>query len=140
MNTWLLDTNFISELRRPNPSHRVLTFLSTSRLEDMYLSTVVLAELRYGIQSAHDDARRAELDGWLTGKVRPMFAGRVLEVTENIMFRWRVMVEQGRKNGRTFSQPDLIMAATAAEHGCTLVTRNVKDFAGLDLKIMNPWQ
>jgi predicted nucleic acid-binding protein len=48
-------------------------------------------------------------------------------------------VDEGRKTGRTFSQPDLIIAATALEHGLTLVTRNVKDFAGLDVPILNPW-
>ena len=55
------------------------------------------------------------------------------------MFRWRVLVEDGRKTGRTFSQPDLIIAAIAIEHGLTLVTRNVKDFEGLGVVVLNPW-
>jgi toxin FitB len=139
MTTWLLDTNFVSELKRPNPSHRILAFLAATDLDQMYISTVALAELRFGVLTVSDPARRAELDSWLTNKVRPMFAGRVLEITENIMLRWRFIVEDGRKIGRTFSQPDLIIAATALEHGLTLVTRNVKDFAGLGVTIFNPW-
>ena len=55
------------------------------------------------------------------------------------MLRWRVLVDQGRKTGHTFSQPDLIIAATALELDMTLVTRNVKDFSGLNLTIVNPW-
>lgn len=55
------------------------------------------------------------------------------------MLRWRILVDEGRKAGHTFSQPDLIIAATALEHGLTLVTRNRKDFEGLGLDICNPW-
>jgi predicted nucleic acid-binding protein len=68
-----------------------------------------------------------------------MFRGRVVEVSEDIMFRWRLLVEEGRRSGRTFSQPDLIIAATALEHGLTLVTRNVRDFEGLGVDVLNPW-
>lgn len=68
-----------------------------------------------------------------------MFVERVLEITEDVMFRWRNMVEEGRKIGRTFSQPDLILAATALEHDLILVTRNVEDFVGIGLNILNPW-
>ena len=136
----LLDTNFISELKRPNPTHRVVQFLASADLGQMYTSVVNLAELRFGIRSSNDTAQRAGLEIWLANKVRPMFAGRVLPVTEDIMLRWRVLVEEGRKTGRTFSQPALIIAATALEHDLILVTRNVKDFAGLGVTILNPWE
>jgi predicted nucleic acid-binding protein len=55
------------------------------------------------------------------------------------MLCWRLLLEDGRKSGRTYSQPDLIIAATALEHGMTLVTRNIKDFSGLNLPIYDPW-
>jgi hypothetical protein len=55
----------------------------------------------------------AELNDWLTHKVRPMFDGRVLQITEDILLKWRLLVEEGRKTGHTFSQPDLLIAATA---------------------------
>jgi predicted nucleic acid-binding protein len=69
-----------------------------------------------------------------------MFTGRVLELTEDVMLRWRQLIEEGRKAGRTFAQPDLIIAATALEHGMTLVTRNTRDFTGIGLTIVNPWE
>lgn len=109
--SFLLDTNFISELKRPNPSHRVVAFLAAAELGQLYASIVNLAEIRFGIHSISDPARRAELELWLANKVRPMFAGRVLPISEEVMLRWRFLVEEGRKAGRTFSQPDLIIAA-----------------------------
>ena len=68
-----------------------------------------------------------------------MFDGRILEITEDILFRWRLLVEDGRKVGRTFSQPDLFLAAVALEYSLVLVTRNVKDFTGLKVSLHNPW-
>ncbi len=136
---WLLDTNILSELRRARPDHRVITFVRACPLDRLYISTVNLAEIRFGIELTTEPAFRAELNRWLTEKVRPMFAERVLEITEEVMLRWRLLVEKGRKTGRTFSQPDLILAATALEHGLVLVTRNEKDFFGLGVPLLNPW-
>jgi len=68
-----------------------------------------------------------------------MFNDRVLPVTEDIMFRWRVLMEDGRKSGHTFSQPDLIIAATALQHGLTVVTRDRADFDRAGVPVMNPW-
>lgn len=69
-----------------------------------------------------------------------MFDQRVLPITEEIMFRWRVLVEEGRKAGHTFSQPDLIIAATALHHGFTMVTRDRSDFERAGVAIVNPWE
>jgi predicted nucleic acid-binding protein len=135
---WLLDTNVLSEMRRKAPDPRVIAFLVTCPLAQLYVSSVVFAEIRFGIELA-DWERRTELHRWLSDEVRPMFRGRVVEVSEDIMFRWRLLVEEGRRSGRTFSQPDLIIAATALEHGLTLVTRNVRDFEGLGVDVLNPW-
>ena len=68
-----------------------------------------------------------------------MFHGRVLQVTEDVMFKWRLLVEEGRKANHTFSQPDLLIAATAVQHGLTLVTRNTGDFTRIGLPLFNPW-
>ena len=139
MTGWLLDTNVISELRRPRPSARVRSFVAGQRLDDLYISTVTLAEIRFGIESLGDPIRRAELHGWLQHSVRPMFDQRVLGVTEDVMFKWRLLVEEGRKLGHTYSQPDLIIAATALQHGLTVVTRYVADFEHARVPLLNPW-
>ncbi len=139
MNGWLLDTNVISELRRPRPSARVRSFIAGQRLEDLFVSTVTFAEIRYGIETVTDPIRRAELNDWLLHRVRPMFDQRVLEVSEDVMFKWRLLVEDGRKVGHTFSQPDLIIAATALQHGLTIVTRDTGDYKLARVPFLNPW-
>jgi predicted nucleic acid-binding protein len=83
--------------------------------------------------------RRAELNDWLTHRVRPMFDQRVLPIAEDIMLQWRLMVEEGRKTGHTFSQPDLIIAATAIHHGLTIVTRDRSDYDRAGVPVVNPW-
>ena len=138
---WLLDTNILSEIRRLKPEPRVLTFISVRPLEQLYISAVTLAELRFGIELLSEgSSRRDELNDWLTNTIRPMFDQRVLPITEEIMFRWRILVEQGRKAGHTFSQPDLIIAATALHHGFTMVTRDRGDFEKAGVAIVNPWE
>ena len=139
MSGWLLDTSVISELRRPRPNARVKNFISRQRLDDLFISTVTLAEIRFGIERISDASRRAELGDWLAHQVRPMFAQRVLEVSEDIMFRWRLLVEEGRKISHTFSQPDLIIAATALHHGMTVVTRDTADYERASVPLLNPW-
>jgi predicted nucleic acid-binding protein len=82
---WLLDTNVLSELRRPKPEQRVVAFVAGRPLEQLYISAVTLAEIRFGIELVGEPNRRAELNEWLAHKVRPMFDQRVLQITEDIM-------------------------------------------------------
>jgi len=136
---WLLDTNVLSELRRPKPDRRVVAFVAAQSLESLYVSAVTFAEIRFGIELAANANRRAELNDWLAQRVRPMFEQRVLAVTEDVMFKWRLLVEEGRKAGHTFSQPDLIIAATALHHGLTVVSRDKGDFAKARVSVLDPW-
>jgi hypothetical protein len=103
------------------------------------VSSVTFAEIRFGIERLHDVMRRAELQDWLTHRLRPMFDQRILPVSEDVMFKWRLLVEAGRKAGHTFSQPDLIIAATALHHGLTAVTRDRAEFERAGAKVFNPW-
>ena len=139
MTGWLLDTNVLSELRRPKPERRVLAFVAAQPLELLHVSVVTLAEIRFGIEIVPDANRRAELGEWLAHKLRPMFDGRVLPVSEDIMFKWRLLVEEGRKIGHTFSQPDLIIAATALHHGLRVVSRDTADYVKTRVRLFNPW-
>jgi len=137
---WLLDTNVLSELRRPRPAPQVAAFVAGQPLDLLFVSTVTLAEVRFGIELVADANRRAELNGWLTHKLRPMFDERILPVTEDIMFTWRLLVEEGRKTGHAFSQLDLIIAATALHHGLTVVTRDSGDYAKTRAALFDPWR
>ncbi len=140
MTGWLLDTNILSELRRPKPERKVLAFIAAHPLEQLYVSAVTFAEIRFGIELVADASKRAELNDWLAHKVRPMFEERVLPVTEDVMFKWRLLVEDGRKAGHTFSQPDLIIAATALCHGLTILSRDTSDYERAHAPVVDPWQ
>lgn len=139
MTGWLLDTNILSELRRPRPETKVRAFVEAQPLDLLFVSAVTLAEIRFGIERVQDAGRRSELNDWLTHKVRPMFDERVLPITEDIMFKWRLLVEEGRKVGHTFSQPDLIIAATGQHHGLTIVSRDTAEYVKARVAVFNPW-
>lgn len=140
MTGWLLDTNVISELRRPACDPAVKAWADGQPPESFFLSTITIAEIRFGIEQQKDAAFRHELIGWLDHRLRPWFAGRILEIDEDVILEWRRMVAAGRKRGITFSQPDLFIAATARVHGLSVATRNVADFERAEVAVFNPWE
>jgi hypothetical protein len=140
VTAWLLDTNVLSEIRKRRPHRKVVAFVAEQPLDLLYVSTVTLAEIRFGIELVSDANRRAELIAWLTHKVRPLFAQRVLEVSEDVLFKWRLLVEEGRKSGHTFSQPALFIAATASHHGMTVVSRDTREYERAGVPVFNPWE
>ncbi len=139
MTGWLLDTNVLSELRRPKPDANVVRFVSGEPLDLLHVSVVTFAEIRFGIELVKDASRRMELNDWLANKLRPMFEDRVLDVTEDIMLKWRLLVESGRRSGHTFSQPDLSIAVTALHHGLTIVSRDTSEYEKASVPVLDPW-
>jgi len=137
---WLLDTNILSERRKPKPEPRVTAFYEAQPLNALYISMVSIAEIRFGIELQQDVTRRAALNEWLTLTLRPAFVGRILPVTEDILLAWRRLMEEGRKIGHTYSHPDLVLAATALHHGLTVVTRDRSDSDKARVPVFNPWE
>jgi len=137
---WLLDTNILSELRKPKPEPKVVAFVAAQPIVQLFVSVVSFAEIRFGIERLADAGRRAQLNDWLAHVVRPMFDDRILPITEDILFKWRLLVEEGRKAGHTFSQPDLLIAATALYHGLTVVSRDTHEFERARAPFFNPWR
>jgi toxin FitB len=136
---WLLDTNVLSELRRPRPNARVLRFVSEQPAEQLYVSAATLAEIRFGIEQVDDVSKRMLLIRWLEHTVRPLFEGRVLDIDEEILLRWRFIIEGGRKRGHTFGEPDALIAATALHHGLTVVSRDTSEYELANVPVLNPW-
>jgi predicted nucleic acid-binding protein len=118
----------------------VTAFYDREPLHELHISILSIAEIRFGIELQEDAARRAELNDWLTLILRPTFAGRILPVTEDILLKWRLLMERGRKIGYTYSHPDLVLAATALHHGFTVVTRDRSDFDKARVPVLNPWE
>jgi predicted nucleic acid-binding protein len=137
---WLLDTNILSELRRPRPEPNVVEFVAGCPLHQIYISVVTLAEIRFGIELISEPVRRAALYDWLTHRVRLMFEGRVLPLSEEVMLKWRLLIEEGRKSGHTFSQPDLMIAATALHHDLIVVTRDRSEYERAYVTVLDPWK
>jgi predicted nucleic acid-binding protein len=139
MKGWLLDTNIISELRKEKCHPAVKAWADRQSPTSFYLSTITMAEIRFGIEKTEDEAFRQELNQWLDQVLRPWFGDRLLGVDEDVILQWRWLVEKGRKQNYTFSQPDLFIAAIAVVHDLCVVTRNVGDFEKSGVPVFNPF-
>ena len=139
MRGFLLDTNIVSELRRSSPDGRVEAFVAEQPEELLFFSEIGFAEIRYRIERLDDPARRANLTDWLDNGLRPLSVGRTLAVSEDVVLRWRLMLETGRRRGHTFGRPDLFIAATAALHDLLCVTRDFDHFVAAGVAVLDPW-
>jgi hypothetical protein len=134
--SYLIDTNILSELRRKTPNAGVVAWFSKRPASSLYLSVLTLGELRKGVEGIADMERRMALLDWLEADLPNFFMGRVLTVDAHVADRWGRMVAQA---GRPLPAIDSLLAATAAHHDLSLVTRNVKDFTNLGVEVINPW-
>ena len=135
--SYLIDTNVLSELRNRRADARVVEWIEARPRQSLYLSVLSLGEIRKGIESVANPAFRQSLTDWLEVELPNYFVGRLLSIDEQVADRWgRVQASAGR----SLPVIDGLLAATALQHDLTLVTRNVKDFAGLGVQIVNPWE
>ena len=134
--SYLIDTNVLSELRRKSPDAGVVAWFSQRPAATLYLSVLTLGEIRKGVEGVADDRRRQVLIDWLETDLPTYFIGRILPVDGAVADRWGRLVAAA---GRPLPAIDSLLAATALEHDLVLVTRNAKDFAGLPVRIFDPW-
>jgi predicted nucleic acid-binding protein len=138
--SFLLDTNIVSELMRPRPAANVATWVGSQEIAALFLSVVTVGELEAGFETMLDAHRRAQLEALLERLISRLFAERVLPITQAIAARWGRLSGMRQTAGRPLGVPDGMIAATAFEHGLTVVTRNMKDFDGLGVTLFNPWE
>lgn len=136
---YLLDTNLLSEVRRPAPDANVLAWLDQVDEDRVYLSVISIAEISRGIALLADGKRKAELAAWLAFDLPARFESRILEVNSNTALLWGRLMGEAKKEGRGLSVMDGWIAAIAKMHDLTLVTRNTKDFQNLDIALFDPW-
>lgn len=133
---WLVDTNVISELRRRDPDANVRAWFAQRPATELYLSVLTLGEIRKGVEALADSGRRTELRQWLERELSVFFAERVLSIDAGVAHQWGQLLAEA---GRSLPAIDSLLAATALHHNLVLVTRNLKDVAGLPVKVLNPW-
>jgi toxin FitB len=135
---YLLDTNIISNITKPSPSEALIAWMAEQVDDDLYISSLTVAEIRRGVLEKPAGKRRDELERWFNSAEGPqaLFAGRVLPFDEAAALLWARLMTEGRAKGRPRSALDTIIAATAEANGCVVVTDNEKDFAGV--KTVNP--
>ena len=137
---WLLDTNVLSELLRAAPDGHVLSWFSQQHAEALFVSAVTQAEMLHGAALLPRGRRRTQLEEQLQAMFDEDFARRVLPFDGTAAVAYAALVAGRRSAGQAISQFDAQIAAIALTHRATLVTRNVEDFDGCGLTVLNPWQ
>lgn len=133
MTVYLLDTNIISNVVKPSPSASLLDWMAAQDDQDLYISSLTLAEIRRGILQKPRGRKRDELETWFTSAEGPsaLFAGRVLSFDEKAALAWAELMAEETLTGRCRDALDTIVAAIAIADDCIVVTDNVRHFAGV---------
>ena len=137
---YLLDTYVVSELRRPRPSIEVTQWVQSQPREKQFLSVLSIAEIMKGLTRHRDPVQRFALQHWLDNVVRPWLKDRIIPVSEAVAeIAGRVLGER-EFSGAPMALADALIAATALTYDLTLVTRNIRDFTDIGLRLLNPWE
>lgn len=137
MNGFLLDTNVISELTKPTPHESVIEFLAQDR--EFWISTVTLHELAFGIALMSAGKRRDAIAQIVDDFARE-YQDRIILVGQDEAHEAAQLRARAQKSGQTIPLGDALIAGVASNHRLVVVTRNVSDFQGLGVEILNPWQ
>ncbi len=140
MSGFLLDTNCISEVVRISPEPRVMAWMDAADESLLYLSVLTLGEIRKGLAALPQGRRRTRLETWLDVELRARFWGKILSVDLQVADRWGWLSGTAKRAGKALSVIDGVLASTALHHNLTLVSRNITDFAHLQVPLLNPWQ
>jgi predicted nucleic acid-binding protein len=130
---YLLDTNIISNVVKPQPSEELLGWMAAQLDEDLFIASLTVAEIRRGILEKSRGKKRDALDAWFAGPEGPqaIFSGRILSFDDKAGLIWARLMAEGKAAGRPRSALDMIIAAVAVAMDCVVVTDNEKDFAGI---------
>ncbi|MDQ2774981.1 MAG: type II toxin-antitoxin system VapC family toxin [Acidobacteriota bacterium] len=140
MSGFLIDTNIISEFVKPDPNSFVKLWFETVDTDSLFASVITFGEIRLGIENLPSSKRRKDLEQWLSEGLPQWFESNLLPVTKAIADRWGRVTMEAKRKGTALAMADGLIAATALVHDLAIVTRNLKDFAGLGVLVVNPWE
>ena len=135
----LLDTNVVSELMRPLPNAAVEVWVSRYEKSDLYLSSVSEAELRYGIALLPSGRRKERLKTSMEAMLQRAFQNRILSFDRKSAHTYAEIAASRKLAGRPPSRFDCQIASIASSNDCVLATRNIRDFVGMGVDLLNPW-
>ena len=134
---YLLDTNVLSEIRKPHGNAGVKTFVESLEEEDIFISVLSIGEIYFGIEKLPAGPKKTELLIWLNQKLPERFGKRMLPLDADSMIEWGRLQAQSKK---TLPVIDSLIAASALARRLTVVTRNIKDFENIEgILLLNPW-
>ncbi len=136
----LLDTNVISEPIRHEPDERVIEWINAQPMETLFLSSITVAELRWGIELLPAGRRRTTLRDNLERRVLPLFSGRVLSFDLSCTPDYAKLMCVTRKAGISVGMADGCIAAIASANRLTVASRDIKPFKAAGLEVINPWR
>lgn len=137
--SFLLDTNAVSEWIKPHPNPGWQDWIDAATEEEVFISVISLAEIRFGVERLPAGLRRQRLEAWLSSTLPARFERRILNVDGAVADLWGKVVARRNAIGRPIGFLDALIAATAEVHQLALVTRNVADFEGSVATLVNPW-
>jgi len=135
----LLDTNVLSELMRAEPEAAVERWLAAQPAAGVFISSVTEVELRYGLRLLPDGKRRLSLTSMVEGMLAEDFKGRILPFDSPAAIAFAEIAAERRRVGKPISQADAQIAAIARSRGAAVATRNVGDFTGCGIEVIDPW-
>ena len=136
---FVIDTNVASELMRPEPTSAVAAWIDERDAEDMYLTAVSEAELLYGVAIMPTGKRRKALEAAMTRWLDLGFGERILPFDSAAARDYAEIAAERRHAGRPIGEADCQIAAISRSRGAVLVTRNVRDFEGTEVNVIDPW-
>ncbi len=136
---FVLDTNVASELMRPEPMPGVMAWIAERNAQEMYLTAVSEAELRYGVAILPAGKRRNALEAAMTRWLNQGFRQRILPFDSGAAWAYAKIAAERRQAGRPIGEADCQIAAICLSRGFILVTRNVRHFSGTGVEVVNPW-
>jgi len=136
---YILDTNVVSELVAREADQKVVNWVDSIDSESVFLSVITIGELKKGIEKLPDSKRKKTLESWLEEDLLVRFRGRILPLDIPVLLTWGRLVASLEKEGKPLPAIDSLLAATAAQTGFTLVTRNTGHFDPAGISVFDPW-